>query len=63
MCVCVCVCVCVCIHSPADGHLGCLHLLAIVNNAALDMVVECKLDFLLSDIFQIYAEEELLDHQ
>ena len=54
---------CVCIHSPADGHLGCLHLLAIGNNAALDMDVECKLDFLLSDIFQIYAEKELLDHR
>ena len=22
------------IHSPADGHLGCLHVLAIVNSAA-----------------------------
>ena len=49
--VCVCVCVCVCVHSSADGHLSCLHLLAIVNNAALDMDVECKLDSLLSIIF------------
>ena len=43
MCVCVCVCVCVfvshlLIYPSADGHLGCFHVLATVNSAAVSIV-------------------------
>ena len=42
---CVCVCVCVCVyyiffnHSSVDGHLGCVYILAIINNAPVKLGV------------------------
>ena len=36
------------IHSSADGHLGCFHVLAIINSAVISIVVHVSLSILVS---------------
>ena len=38
------------IHSSADGHLGCVHVLAIINSAAINIGVHVSLSDLVSSV-------------
>ena len=38
------------IHSSADGHLGCFHVLAILNSAVMNIEVQVSLSDLVSSV-------------
>ena len=42
------------IHSSADGHLGCFHVLAIINSAAMNIGVQVSLNF---GFLGVYAQQ------
>ena len=50
------------IHLSVNGHLGCLHVLAIVNSATMNIGVHVLSLFELQFRLAIYPAVELLDH-
>ena len=66
------VCVCVCVrtrachiffnHSSVDGHLGCLHILATVHDAAGNIRVHVSFRISVFSFLYTYPEVGLLDH-
>ena len=49
-------------HPSVEGHLCCFHLLAIVNNVAMNMGYRYLFQSLLSNILGVYPGAELRDH-
>ena len=43
------------VHSSADGHLGCFHVLAMINSAAMNIGVHVRLILDLDNLTYIFS--------
>jgi hypothetical protein len=50
------------VHLVFEGYLGCFYTLAAVNSAAVNMIVQITLQYLISVLCAIYPLVQLLDH-
>ena len=57
-CICVCACVCIYISSPIDKYLVCFHILAIINNAAVNVGSHISFQISVFIFSDKYSEEE-----
>ena len=53
--------VCLTVPLSIDRHLGCIHVLAVVNNAAVNMGCRYLFELVLSFLLDMFQEVELLD--
>ena len=51
------------IHSSVDGHLGCFHILAVVNSAAVNIGVHVSFQISVFIFFEYIPRSEIVDHK